>query len=72
LRRLPRFPRAINHEEIDMNEQHDANVNDKSLAHETEAASTQQVSDSAPAADEFRLVIKKLDMPVRPRGVLAD
>jgi hypothetical protein len=55
-----------------MNEQHDANVNDQSHTQETDAATTQQVSDSAPAADEFRLVIKKLDLPVRPRGVLAD
>jgi hypothetical protein len=55
-----------------MNEQHDANVNETSNAHENDAASTQQVSDAAPAADEFRLVIKKLDLPVRPRGVLAD
>jgi hypothetical protein len=27
--------------------------------------------DEAPG-DEFRLIIKKLDMPVRPRGVLAE
>lgn len=55
-----------------MNEQNDANVNEKSNVQENEASSTQQVSDAAPAADEFRLVIKKLDLPVRPRGVLAD
>lgn len=53
-----------------MNEQHDANVDEKSSANENEP--TQQVTDAAPAADEFRLTIKKLDMPVRPRGVLAD
>jgi hypothetical protein len=55
-----------------MNEQHDANLDDKSNGSESEASVTQQVSDSAPAADEFRLTIKKLDMPVRPRGVLAE
>jgi len=54
-----------------MNEQHDVNVDEKHSADEN-AASTQQVSDTAPAADEFRLTIKKLDMPVRPRGVLAE
>jgi len=54
-----------------MNEQHDASVDEKSNSTEPDA-STQQVSDAAPAADEFRLTIKKLDMPVRPRGVLAE
>jgi hypothetical protein len=53
-----------------MNEQHDANPDEKN--NETEGSTTQQVSDSAPAADEFRLTIKKLEMPVRPRGVLAE
>jgi hypothetical protein len=55
-----------------MNEQHDANVDDKSTGTENEASSTQQVSDAAPAVEEFRLTIKKLEMPVRPRGVLAE
>ena len=54
-----------------MNEQHDANQDENTSAPEN-APAQQQVSDSAPAADEFRLTIKKLDMPVRPRGVLAD
>jgi hypothetical protein len=54
-----------------MNENHDASIDDKSTSTETDA-STQQVSDAPPAADEFRLTIKKLDMPVRPRGVLAE
>ena len=54
-----------------MNEQHDANVDEKQSANEN-APANQQVSDAAPAADEFRLTIKKLEMPVRPRGVLAD
>jgi hypothetical protein len=54
-----------------MNEQHDPNVDEKNTTPENDA-STQQVSDAAPAADEFRLTIKKLDMPVRPRGVLAE
>ena len=53
-----------------MNEQHDANQDEKQTANEQ--TPTQQVSDAAPAADEFRLTIKKLEMPVRPRGVLAD
>jgi hypothetical protein len=66
------FSQTHHQEEIDMNEQHDANVNENSPAQENEASSTQQVTDAAPAADEFRLVIKKLDLPVRPRGVLAD
>jgi hypothetical protein len=52
-----------------MNEQHDANPDLKDEGRENEA---QQVSDAAPAAEEFRLTIKKLEMPVRPRGVLAD
>jgi hypothetical protein len=55
-----------------MNEQHDPSVNEKSNAPENEASSVQQVSDAAPAADEFQLTIKKLDLPVRPRGVLAE
>ncbi len=54
-----------------MNEQHDANLDEKNTANENDPT-TQQVSDAAPAADEFRLTIKKLDMPVRPRGVLAE
>jgi hypothetical protein len=54
-----------------MNEQHDANLDRKDDGHEDHPV-TQQVSDSAPAADEFRLTIKKLEMPVRPRGVLAE
>jgi hypothetical protein len=54
-----------------MNEQHDVNRDEKQSADE-KAPAAQQVSDAAPAADEFRLTIKKLEMPVRPRGVLAD
>jgi hypothetical protein len=54
-----------------MNEQNDANLDRKDDGQEDHPA-TQQVSDSAPAADEFRLTIKKLEMPVRPRGVLAE
>ncbi len=53
-----------------MNEQHDANVEQQNT--DTETSPTQQVTDAAPAADEFRLTIKKLEMPVRPRGVLAE
>jgi len=55
-----------------MNEQHDVTLDQKNGAHENEASSAQQVSDATPAADEFHLTIKKLEMPVRPRGVLAD
>jgi hypothetical protein len=54
-----------------MNEQHDANHDEKNSADE-HAPAANQVSDAAPAADEFRLTIKKLEMPVRPRGVLAE
>jgi hypothetical protein len=54
-----------------MNEQHDANQDDKNSGHDGDPGA-QQVSDAAPAADEFRLTIKKLEMPVRPRGVLAE
>jgi hypothetical protein len=31
----------------------------------------EQCDDETPG-DEFRLIIKKLEMPVRPRGVLAE
>ncbi len=54
-----------------MNEQHDVNVDPNNATPENDA-STQQVTDAPPAADEFRLTIKKLDLPVRPRGVLAE
>ncbi len=54
-----------------MNEQNDASVDEKSTSTEQDPGA-QQVSDGPPAADEFRLTIKKLDMPVRPRGVLAE
>ena len=53
-----------------MNEQHEVNKDEKSSDEHAPAA--QQVSDAAPAADEFNLTIKKLEMPVRPRGVLAE
>ena len=53
-----------------MNEQHDVTQNDKNDAEEQDAA--QKVGEAAPAADEFRLTIRKLEMPVRPRGVLAE
>jgi hypothetical protein len=33
---------------------------------------TTPTTDDAAAGDEFQLTIKKLEMPVRPRGVLAD
>jgi hypothetical protein len=39
---------------------------------ENEASSATPAADPAPAADEFQLTIKKLEMPVRPRGVLAE
>jgi hypothetical protein len=35
-------------------------------------ASAAPVADAAPADDEFQLTIRKLEMPVRPRGVLAE
>ncbi len=53
-----------------MNEQHDVAQNEKNDAQEQDAAQT--VGETAPAADEFRLTIRKLEMPVRPRGVLAE
>jgi hypothetical protein len=52
-----------------MSEQHEVNKDEKQAE---ENAATQQVNDAPPAADEFNLTIKKLEMPVRPRGVLAD
>jgi hypothetical protein len=55
-----------------MNEQHDGTPSEKNDATESEPSTAQQISDAAPAADEFRLTIRKLEMPVRPRGVLAD
>ncbi len=33
---------------------------------------TTPANDEAGAADEFQLTIRKLELPVRPRGVLAD
>lgn len=53
-----------------MNEQHDVTQNDENDAQERDAA--QGVGEPAPATDEFRLTIRKLEMPVRPRGVLAE
>jgi hypothetical protein len=53
-----------------MNEQKDVTQNDKNDVQEQDAA--QKIGETAPAADEFRLTIRKLDMPVRPRGVLAE
>jgi hypothetical protein len=53
-----------------MNEQNEVAQNDKNDAQEQDAA--QPVGEPAPAADEFRLTIRKLEMPVRPRGVLAE
>ena len=52
-----------------MSEQHEQSESEKSNASENDP-STQQVNEAAP--DEFKLTIKKLDMPVRPRGVLAE
>jgi len=51
-----------------MNEQHDQPL-DEQNPNENDP-STQQVTDAPP--DEFKLTIKKLEMPVRPRGVLAE
>ena len=53
-----------------MNEQHDVTQDDKSDAQEQDAA--RSVGEPAQANDEFRLTIRKLEMPIRPRGVLAE
>jgi hypothetical protein len=42
----------------------------KNGALEEDNTSTPATNDAA--GDEFQLTIKKLEMPVRPRGVLAD
>jgi hypothetical protein len=53
-------------------------MNDKKdleLVKDDEADTITQVpqpSDDEAPGDEFRLIIKKLEMPVRPRGVLAE
>ncbi|HEX3344277.1 MAG TPA: hypothetical protein VHS09_06875 [Polyangiaceae bacterium] len=39
---------------------------------ENEDLSSSPAAEDAPAADEFKLTIRKLEMPVRPRGVLAE
>jgi hypothetical protein len=38
----------------------------------SEDENTSTPSDNAVGNDEFQLTIKKLEMPVRPRGVLAE
>jgi hypothetical protein len=43
----------------------------KNMANEEENSST-NTTDAAGGNDEFQLTIKKLEMPVRPRGVLAE
>jgi hypothetical protein len=44
---------------------------EKDSALEDDKSST-PTTDGAGGGDEFQLTIKKLEMPVRPRGVLAD
>jgi hypothetical protein len=40
---------------------------------ESEAESSARIpQESKPDDDEFKITVKKLDIPVRPRGVLAD
>ena len=43
----------------------------KNSALESDNSST-PTADEAVGGDEFQLTIKKLEMPVRPRGVLAE
>jgi hypothetical protein len=54
-----------------MNEHTDANTDEHNDVETTSEASRTD-GDSTHPGDEFRLIIKKLDMPVRPRGVLAE
>jgi hypothetical protein len=52
-----------------MKEPNEVAQNEKNDAEEQDAAQEPEV---APPPDEFRLTIRKLEMPVRPRGVLAE
>jgi hypothetical protein len=53
-----------------MNEKSEVTQNNTSVEKDpsAETPATEQTQDG----DEFQLTIRKLDMPVRPRGVLAD
>jgi len=53
-----------------MNSQNEATSEKTNPADENENSSTPTTD--AGGADEFQLTIKKLEMPVRPRGVLAE
>jgi hypothetical protein len=45
---------------------------DKPESEKTVDEGTTTQSDTAPVDGEFKLTVRKLEMPVRPRGVLAE
>jgi hypothetical protein len=50
-----------------MNQEQDNRESEKTV---DEGTTTQ--ADNAPSDGEFKLTVRKLEMPVRPRGVLAE
>ena len=50
-----------------MNNEHDNHENEKTTKEQSET--TQETTSDA---GEFKLTVRKLEMPVRPRGVLAE
>jgi hypothetical protein len=54
-----------------MNEQPEITATDAQAPREDGGSAPAQANDES-GADEFRLTIRKLEMPVRPRGVLAE
>jgi hypothetical protein len=54
-----------------MNEQPEIIATDAQAPREDGSSAPAQAHDES-GADEFQLTIRKLDMPVRPRGVLAE
>jgi hypothetical protein len=55
-----------------MNEQPETTGTNAQSSLQDGVSTPTQGDDEAAAPDEFRLTIRKLEMPVRPRGVLAE
>ena len=55
-----------------MNDQAQTTVDQEPRVPEADASSGSPPEAAPDANDEFRLTIRKLEMPVRPRGVLAE
>ena len=47
-------------------------MNPQESQQEKSVTETERDHDDAPAQGEFKVVVRKLEMPVRPRGVLAE